>query len=176
MDEDEDLGRGAVFCEGADDGAVRDDVGLELARLDVEDEDKNGNGREDVRALVGEVVFDEAILSGRGTLAAMGGGLEGRRSKGQEGRRAGRLEDAPSAVPQVQHQVPHELDVAVLDINGGAQAAHVLGDIVAEDDGAHRRLAGAALAHEQHLALLLALARVHGGGACGVRGACGRER
>ena len=70
----------------------------------------------------------------------------------------------PSTVPEIQHQVSHELDIAVLDINGGAETAHVLGHVVAEDNAAHGRLAGAALAHEQHLALLLPLRCVHAAG------------
>lgn len=47
----------------SDDGAVRDDIGLELAGFYIEDEYENGNGGEDVGALMGEVVLDEAILS-----------------------------------------------------------------------------------------------------------------
>lgn len=44
---------------------------------------------------------------------------------------------SPSAIPEVEHQVAHELDVAVLDVDGRAQSTHVLGDIVAEDDAPH---------------------------------------
>lgn len=70
----------------------------------------------------------------------------------------------PSTVPQVQHEIAHELDVAVFDVYGGPQSPDVFGNIVAEDDAPHGRLAGAALAHEQDLALLLALGgRVHPG-------------
>ena len=69
--------------------------------------------------------------------------------------------NVPSTVPQVQHQVAHELDVAVLDIDCSAQSAYVLGDIVAENDAPHRRLSCSTLAHQEHLALLLALCRVH---------------
>lgn len=79
-------------------------------------------------------------------------------------RGVGRAQSVPPAVPKVEHQIAHELDVAVLHVNGRTQSADVFGDIVAEDDAAHGRLAGAALAHEQHLALFLALDRVHGEG------------
>lgn len=69
--------------------------------------------------------------------------------------------DLPSAVPKIQHQVSHELDIGVLDVNRGAQPTNILGDIVAKDNAPHRRLSSSALAHEQHLALLLTLDRVH---------------
>lgn len=55
------------------------------------------------------------------------------------------------AVPEVEGQVAEEADVRVLDVDRGAQPPCVLGDVVGEDDGAHRGLAGAALAHQQHL-------------------------
>lgn len=67
----------------------------------------------------------------------------------------------PSAIPQIQHEVAHELDVAVFDINGSAQSANVFCNIVAENDASHGRLASTALAHQQHLPLLLTLLRVH---------------
>jgi hypothetical protein len=62
VDEDKDGGAWTVLGEGADDGAVGDYVCGEFAGLDVEDEDEDGDRGEDVSALVGEVVFDEAIL------------------------------------------------------------------------------------------------------------------
>lgn len=49
----------------------------------------------------------------------------------------------------------------MLDIDGRAQPAHVLGNIIAEDDAPHGGFARAALAHQQHLALLLAFDRIH---------------
>ena len=52
----------------------------------------------------------------------------------EEGRRR---QDAPSAVPEVERQVPQEPQVRVLDVDGGAQAAGVFGDVVAEHDRAH---------------------------------------
>jgi hypothetical protein len=67
----------------------------------------------------------------------------------------------PSTVPEIEHQVTHELDVAVLDIDCGTQPAYVLGDVVAKDDASHRRLSCPALSHQEHLALLLALCRIH---------------
>lgn len=50
MNETEDLGGRTVLMEGTDDVRVRDDVGLELAGLDVEDEDEDGYGAKDVTA------------------------------------------------------------------------------------------------------------------------------
>ena len=41
---------------------------------------------------------------------------------------------SPSAIPQVQCEVSHELDMAVLYVNGSAETPYILGDIVAEDD------------------------------------------
>jgi hypothetical protein len=49
----------------------------------------------------------------------------------------------------------------MLDIDGRTQSADILRDIVTEDDTPHRRLAGSALAHQQHFALLLTLDRIH---------------
>jgi hypothetical protein len=56
VDQDEDGGG------GGDDGGVGDYVGGELAGFNVEDEDEDCDGAEDVGALVREVVFDEAVL------------------------------------------------------------------------------------------------------------------
>lgn len=67
----------------------------------------------------------------------------------------------PSTVPKIEHEVAHKLDITMLDIDGRAQSAHVFGNVVAEDDTSHRRLASSTLAHKQHFALLLALDRVH---------------
>jgi hypothetical protein len=49
----------------------------------------------------------------------------------------------------------------MLDIDCCAQSAHIFRDVIAEDNTTHGRLARAALAHKQHLALLLTLSRVH---------------
>ena len=49
----------------------------------------------------------------------------------------------------------------MLDVNSGAQPPDIFRDIVTEHDAPHRRLAGPTLAHQQHLALLLPLGRVH---------------
>ena len=43
--------------------------------------------------------------------------------------------------------------MGVLDVDGGAEPPGVPGDVVGEDDGAHRRLARAGLAHQQNLLL-----------------------
>jgi hypothetical protein len=72
-----------------------------------------------------------------------------------------KVASVPSTVPEVEHEVAHELDVAVFDIDGRAQPAHIFGNVIAEDDASHRRLAGSTLAHQQHLALLLALYGIH---------------
>ena len=79
----------------------------------------------------------------------------------------------PSAIPEIQHEVPHELDVAVLDVDSGTQSADILGDIVAEDNASHGRLARATFAHQQHLALLLTLLGIHREGMFDRR--CGSE-
>ena len=68
---------------------------------------------------------------------------------------------SPSTVPEIEHQVSHELDIAVLDVDCRAQPTDVFGDIVAKHDASHRRLASPALAHQQHLALFLSFDRVH---------------
>lgn len=51
--------------------------------------------------------------------------------------------------------------MTVLDVNRRTESAHIFGDVVAENDRAHRRLARTTLAHKQHLSLLLA--GVHAG-------------
>ena len=55
------------------------------------------------------------------------------------------------AVPEVEHEVAKEANVRVLDVLGVAEARRLTRNVVGKDDGAHRRLAGVALAHEQHL-------------------------
>lgn len=72
----------------------------------------------------------------------------------------------PSTVPQIQHQIAHEAYIAVLDIDGGSKSADVFGDIVTEDNGAHRRLSRTRLSHQQYFALLRAFERssTHDGG------------
>jgi hypothetical protein len=67
----------------------------------------------------------------------------------------------PAAVPQIEHEIAHESDIAMFDVHGSSQTANVLRHIIAEDDGTHGRLACARTAHEQHLALLLSLQALH---------------
>lgn len=62
MDKDEDFGGGRAFGEGADDVGVGDDVGLEFAGFNVEDEDQDCDVAEDVISLMRQIVFDKAIL------------------------------------------------------------------------------------------------------------------
>jgi hypothetical protein len=72
---------------------------------------------------------------------------------------------SPAAVPQIQQQISHEPDVTVLYIYGRTEPPDVLCHIVAEDDRSHGRFACARATHQQHFALLLALAtlrRTHG--------------
>jgi hypothetical protein len=45
--------------------------------------------------------------------------------------------------------------MSVFHVNGGSEAANVFGNVIAKHYGAHTGFAGAAFAHEQHLALLL---------------------
>jgi hypothetical protein len=59
----EDFGAGAAFVEGADDVGVGDDVGGELPGLDIEDEDEDRDGAEDVVARLVQVILDEAVLT-----------------------------------------------------------------------------------------------------------------
>ena len=54
----------------------------------------------------------------------------------------------PSTIPKIENKTAQELDSAVLNIYCCTQAADVFGDIIAEDDAAHRRLARAGLAHK----------------------------
>jgi hypothetical protein len=67
--EAEDLGARTAFVQRADDVGVGYDIGRELARLDIEDEDEDGDGAKDVVAGLGEVVFDEAVLTAHRQLA-----------------------------------------------------------------------------------------------------------
>ena len=61
----------------------------------------------------------------------------------------------PATIPQVEHEISHEFDVTVLDIDRSTQPPNIFGDVVTENYSSHRRLPSAALAHQQHLALLL---------------------
>lgn len=70
VNETEDLGSGTAFVEGADYVRVRDNVGLELARLNVEDEDQYGDGAKDMTSRLCKVVFHEAILTRHSQYAA----------------------------------------------------------------------------------------------------------
>lgn len=54
---------------------------------------------------------------------------------------------------QSSYQVSKQFDVGMFDVDGGAEPPRVPGDVVGEDDGPHRRLPGARLAHQQHLLL-----------------------
>ena len=67
----------------------------------------------------------------------------------------------PSTVPQIEGEVAHEAGMAMLDVDGCAQPPNILCDVIAENDRAHGRFAGARLAHQQYL--LLPLPCVHGG-------------
>ena len=50
--------------ESTNDIGVRNDVGCEFTGLDIEDEDEDSDGPEDVVARLVKVILDEAILSG----------------------------------------------------------------------------------------------------------------
>ena len=63
VDETKDLCAGAALVESTDDIRVGYDIGLELAGFDIEDEDEDGHGTEDVTAGLGKVVFDKAVLA-----------------------------------------------------------------------------------------------------------------
>ena len=63
MYETEDFGAGTAFVQSTDDVGVGDNIGSELARFDIEDEDEDSNGAEDVRSRLVEVVLDEAVLT-----------------------------------------------------------------------------------------------------------------
>lgn len=63
MDEAENLGAWTAFMESADDVGIRHDIGMKLAGFYIEDKDEDGNGAKDVVARLGEVVFNEAVLS-----------------------------------------------------------------------------------------------------------------
>lgn len=67
----------------------------------------------------------------------------------------------PAAVPEIEHEVSHEFDIAVLDVDCCSESTDIFGDVVAEDDSPHRRLARATFAHQQHFPLLLAARDVH---------------
>ena len=63
MDEQKYLRAGAALAQRANDVGVIDDVGRELARLNVEDEDEDGHAAEDMLALVGKIAFHETVMS-----------------------------------------------------------------------------------------------------------------
>ena len=51
--------------EGSDDGAIGQEVTIEIAGFDVEDVDEDTNVGEDMLTLLGEVVFHESILTAK---------------------------------------------------------------------------------------------------------------
>lgn len=63
MHEAEDECAAGVVAQCLDARRVRDQVALELARLDVEDVDEHLDVLEDVVALLGEIVFHEGVLT-----------------------------------------------------------------------------------------------------------------
>lgn len=63
--------------------------------------------------------------------------------------------NSPTTIPQIKRQIPHELNMAMLNINSRAEPSHILRNIVAKDNRSHRRLSRPALPHQQHLPLLL---------------------
>lgn len=77
--------------------------------------------------------------------------------------------DLPSTVPEIQRQVAHELSMAVLNIDGGAETTNIFGNIIAEDDAAHGGLARATLAHQEDLLFTFAGVHVEDGIAEGCR-------
>jgi len=68
-------------------------------------------------------------------------------------------EYAPSTVPKIEHQIAHEANITVFNINRRSEPSDIFCDIVAEDNRSHRRLACARSAHKQNFALLLTLVR-----------------
>ena len=74
----------------------------------------------------------------------------------------------PSAIPKIEYKTAQELDSAVLDIYGGPETADIFGDIIAEDDAAHRRFTRARFAHQENLLLLGLLKVVHSGSVPGL--------
>lgn len=76
---------------------------------------------------------------------------------------------SPTTIPQIQRQIPQELHVADLRVDGRAQSPRVFRHKVTEDDAAHGALARARLAHQQHFLLLL-LAQLLVGSGRGVHG------
>ena len=70
----------------------------------------------------------------------------------------------PSTIPKIEYETAQELDSAVLNVYGCTQAADIFGDVIAENDTAHRRLARAGFAHKKDFLLLGFLKAVHAGG------------
>jgi hypothetical protein len=54
----------------------------------------------------------------------------------------------------------------MLNINRSSQSSYIFGDIVAEHHRSHRRFPSAALAHKQHLSVLLLPGGIHLCGQC----------
>lgn len=76
----------------------------------------------------------------------------------------------PSTIPKIEYETAQELDSAVLNVYCCTQAANIFGNVIAEDDTAHRRLARARLAHKKDFFLLGLLKAVHAGSFSGLLG------
>ena len=157
MDEHKHLRARTALAQRAHDIGVVDNVRGELARLDVEDEDEDGNAVEDVFALMREVAFHETVM----TIYLFGFvltsvaqlqecpkvtthrvGIKDRRRCSDYHGKFGRLRykyqderncDIPAAVPKIQCQIAHEFDVAMLHVYSSSEPSNVFCNIVAEN-------------------------------------------
>lgn len=90
-------------------------------------------------SLVIEVRFDERVL----TMVIQVSRLPGKK--------IGRWYDpcnSPSTIPQIQQQIAHKSDVAMLYVDGSTKPPDVLRHVVAEDDRSHGRLARTGTTHQ----------------------------
>lgn len=145
MDENEDLAVRAELLQRSYRVGETEHVRSGLSRRNVEHKDQNSHRGEDVRTLIRQVRFDKGVL----TAEELSVTYQCNRDY---------VACLPSTVPEVQHEVAHELDVAVLHVDGRAQFPDILRDVILEYDGAHGGFTCAGPAHQQDFALLVALA------------------
>ena len=142
------MGGGGVLGQGGDDSGIGEKISrigaFEGAGLNVKDVDEDTHVAEGLRFLGCEVGLGEGVLSISCLRVSQYPALQVSYKETHVGLQGLSI---PSTVPKIEYKTPQELDSAVLNIYGCAQATNIFGDIVAKDDATHGRLPRSRLTH-----------------------------